>query len=48
MKINGRKAPGCQGQAFVLVMSTYEERSGSFESQKMVTVALIYIFKIKS
>lgn len=47
MKINGRKALGCQGQTFVLVMSTYEKLSDYFVSQKMVTVTLQYIFKLR-
>lgn len=47
MKINGMKAPGCQGQTFVPVMSTYEKLSDSVVSPKMVTVTLKYLFKIK-
>jgi len=46
VKINGRKAPGCQGQTFVLVMSIYE-KSDFLVSQKMVTVILKYIFKLR-
>lgn len=47
MKINGRKVLGCQGQTFVLLMSPYDKRSGSFISQNMVPVTLKSIVKLR-